>query len=161
MYHVVPLLALALLLTSCVPSDDKPKPELPMLPAGPSEARLDEAIAYVRDGLPFPVEIDPWGAIFDSSLSDSELVHLKRNFLLPLADSPHADKISKVAIDASALEWHQWTCRIELKNSKSPISIKNFGGLYNGKNNTDPDGYRASRPYVLDQLDNIARLTGG
>jgi hypothetical protein len=160
MIRLSPLLAITVVLTSCVGSDDKPKNELSMPPVGPSSAKLEEAIAFVRDGLPFPVEIDPYGAIFDSALSESELVHLKRNFLVPLANSPHAGKISKVAIDASSLEWFQWTCQIELKNDMSPISITHFGGLYDGKSNTDPDGYRKSRPYVLGQLDNIAERVG-
>ncbi|MCP5531778.1 MAG: hypothetical protein H7A48_01245 [Akkermansiaceae bacterium] len=149
-----------MVLSSCASTDDKPKTAPSVPPMGPSSAKVDEAVAYVREGLPFPVEIDPCGAIFDSPISTSELVHLKRNFLVPLAGSSHADRISKVTIDASALEWLQWTCRIDLKDYMSPISITHFAGLYDGKTNTDPDGYRKSRPYVLGQLDNIAKRVG-
>jgi hypothetical protein len=154
------LLAITMVLSSCVGTDDKLGNEPSMPPMGPSSAKLDEAVAFVCDRLPFPVEIDPYGAIFDSSLPESELVHLKRNFLVPLANSPHVGKISKVTIDASSLEWFQWTCRIELKDDMSPISITHFAGLYDGKSNTDPDGYRKSRPFVLGQLDNIAKRVG-
>ncbi len=163
MKHLYSLTVLVLILGSCAtpkPEPQQPKPTVARPPAGPSSQRIAEAVAFVREGLPFPVEIDPFGAIFDSPLSESELKHLKSNFLQPLGTSPYASKIEKVSIDASSLEWFQWTCRIELKDYMNPISITHFAGLYDGKSNNDPDAYRASRLYVLTQLDNIAKRVG-
>jgi hypothetical protein len=160
MLRIFSILALGVLLAACASTDQTLQPASSMPPSGPSAAEVEQAAAFVRKGLPFPVEIDPFGAIFDSSVSESELVNLKRKFLEPLAQSPHAGKIKTVTIDASSLEWSQWTCRVELDNYMNPISITHFGGFYDGKSNTDPDAYRSSRPYVLNQLDNIAKRAG-
>ena len=165
MKHHFSLTVLVMTLVSCAtpkPEHQQPQPTVPPLPhlAGPSSEKIAEAVAFVREGLPFPVEIDPFGAIFDSPLSGSELERLKSKFLQPLGTSPHAGKIEKVSIDASSLEWFQWTCRIELKDYMNPISITHFAGLYDGTSNDDPDAYRASRLYVLTQLNSIAKRVG-
>ncbi len=138
---------------------------LPALPSGPppgpSDEKIAEAVAFVRDGLPFPVEIDPFGAIWDAPLETSELKNLKARFLEPLARPAFAGIIAKVSVDAGSLDWSQWTCRIELKDDSNPISITHAGGLYDGKSNTDPDGYKASRTFVLNLLGKIVKRADG
>ncbi len=124
------------------------------------QKKIAEAVRYAKQGVPFPVDIDPFGAVYDGPIMGGELQHLKDHFLLPLAKSRYAAKIQRVRIDASALEWYQWTCTIELKDDMAPISITHFAGLYDGHDNQDPDGYVRSRQYALAALDNIGSRVG-
>lgn len=128
------------------------------LPLGSTITQDDLAVMkdYVQRDISFPVEINPIGV----DPFPGELKNLRERFLLPISSSRYASKIEKVVIDASQLEWAQWTCRIELKDYMSPITITHFGGLYDGKDNRDSDGYRSSRPYVLKELDKIALRVG-
>lgn len=123
---------------------------------GPSGEKTAAARAYIQKGLPFLVDMDPLGSIFDSPVEGGELTRLKTKFLLPLASSPHAAKIRKVSIDDTSLEWYQWTCKIEIEDL-SPITITHFAGLYDGASNTDPDAYKSSRKYVLQELERMAK----
>jgi len=79
MTHPILLALLATLLIGCAPQDPEKKPEKPGVPSppliSPSAAKIAEAVSFVREGLPFPVEINPFGAL-DSSLNKSELVNL-------------------------------------------------------------------------------------
>ena len=118
------------------------------------QRKIDEAVRYVRQGLPFAVDIDPFGAIYDGPATGGELQHLKEHFLLPLARSRDAANIQRVRIDASSLGWLDWTCTIELKDM-APISITHFAGLYDGNNRDTQDGYVESRRYALAALDKI------
>lgn len=124
-----------------------------------SATEIEKATKFIQDGLPFPVEIDPRGILFESSSSDPELANLKRSFLQPLARSPHAAKIKSVKIDAAELEWTQWKCRIDVQGL-TPIEINHFGGFWSGKSSNDPEAYRAALQYILSQLDNIAQRVG-
>ena len=129
------------------------------LPPGPSQRELDEAVRYTQAELPFAVEIDPYGAVYDSPVRGGELQHLREHFLLPLAKSRYAAKIKRIRINAFALEWFQWTCVIELKDN-APISLTHFAGFYDGSSNHDPDSYVKARQFVLAALDNIGRHVG-
>jgi len=124
-----------------------------------SNAEIEKATKYIQDGLPFPVDIDPRGILFESSSSNPELANLKRGFLQPLARSPHASKIKRVRIDAAELEWYHWKCRIDVEDL-TPIEITHFAGFWSGKSSNDPDAYRTALQYVLSQLDNIAQRVG-
>lgn len=119
--------------------------------------RLEDEVLYVKKGLPFRVDIDPSGA----GDWPEEKRRLKEKYLIPLARSRYAALIERVNIDASGKEWQYWTCVVELKNfTRSPISFTHYGAFYNGRDNTDPDGYANARQYTLNALDNIARVTG-
>ena len=124
------------------------------LPDPVSQKKVDEALRYVQQGLPFPVEIDPFGAIYNGPVMGGELQRLKEHFLLPIARSRYAAEIKRVQIDAFSLEWLDWTCTIELKDM-APVSITHWGGLYYGNNRDTPDGYVESRRYALAALDKI------
>lgn len=126
----------------------------------PPPGKIKKAVCYVQSGLPFAVEIDPRGAIFDGPAQGGELQHLKEHFLFPLAKSRYAAKIQRVRINAAHREWFQWTCIIELKDGVGPISITHHAGLYDGRDNEDPDGYVKARQFVLATLDNIGRHVG-
>ncbi len=122
-------------------------------------AEVEEATKFIQDGLPFPVDIDPRGILFESSSSDPELANLKRSFLQPLARSPHAGKIKRVKIDTAELEWYHWKCRIDVEEL-TPIEITHLAGFWSCKSCNDPDSYRTALQYILRQLDNIAQRVG-
>ncbi|MDB6074618.1 MAG: hypothetical protein JWO89_2258 [Verrucomicrobiaceae bacterium] len=127
-----------------------------------SAEKIAEAGHFVKEGLPFEVKVEPYGAVRDGPplAKDGELANLKRGFLTPLAKSSHVKKIARVAIDASALEWTQWTCIIEIEGGMQPISLTHFAGFYDGKGNQDREGYKSALKYVLGELDKMAVLAG-
>lgn len=159
--RINPLAIGCLLLCSCAMDRSAPTPGVvPTSAFPPGSTITQDQLAgmkdYVQRDVTFPVEINPIGV----DPFPGELKNLRERFLLPISSSPYSSKIEKVVIDASALEWAQWTCRIELKEYMSPITITHFGGLYDGRDNRDSDGYRTSRPYVLKELDRIAQRVG-
>ena len=124
------------------------------------QQKIDAAVTYVRRGMPFTVEIDPFGAIVDDPIEGGELEHLKTCFLIPLAHSPYERRIQAIKIDAGASEWTKWTCVIELKDNLGSISLTHYSGFYDGKSNADPDGYKDSRQYVMGELKKIGYIIG-
>jgi len=154
----IPLL-LSLLLAGCATDGKQQVSAISENSTDTHTAEIQRATKFIQDGLPFPVDIDPRGILFESSSSDPELGNLKRSFLQPLARSPHAGKIKKVRIDAAELEWYQWECRIYVEDL-TPIEITHFAGFWSGKSSDDPDAYRPALQYILSQLDNIAQRVG-
>ncbi len=127
----------------------------------PSQKKIDEAIRYSQEGLPFNVDIDPFGAIFDGPVRGGELQHLKEKFLTPLAKSPFVKQITKVRIETIAGEWQFWRCYVYLDGfAENPISLTHYGSFYDGNDNQDPDAYAHARQYTLESINKIAHKIG-